>query len=210
MKRLMVMVMTLVMTICGAIAQPKTSDKAIWKQAQKKAKELSKEGWKIDGSKTLEAAIYDHYKKLLDENNQELIGQVVGETNTKTRQRGQSWATTNAANLYAKQARQMVAGRVLSEMGGNNPNIESPENFYEGYESKVAKEIVGELKKSFSVFREKKDGYIDYQIFFVVNEEAASKARIRAMENALAESEFTRANAERISKFVREGFQLTE
>ena len=209
MKKVLFIAMAMLVA-CVAVAQPKTTDKALWKQAQKKAKELTNEGWKIDGSKTLEASLFNHYKKLLDENNQELMGQVIGETNTQTRQRGQSYATTNACNLYAKQARQMVSGRVTNEMGVAKLGVESPETFYEAYESRVAAELQGELKTSFAIFREKKGGYLDYQIFFIVNEDSASKARLRAMENAKKESEFARAHAEELSEFVRKGFQITE
>ncbi len=209
MKKLLMVAMTLIVA-CGAIlAQPKTTDKALWKQAQKKAKELTKEGWKIDGSKTLDAVLFDHYKKLQDANNQELIANVVGQTNVRTLNAAQRWAIVNAATAYATQARMMVVGRVTSEVGGALEDVGSPDDFYAAYESRVAKELQGELKQSVSIYREKKDGKLDYKIFYLVNEESAAKARMRAMENALRESEFARANAERISEFVREGFNVT-
>lgn len=195
--------------MCGYIsAQPNNSDKALWKSAKKKAKELVSEGWKVDGSRTLEELLFRHYQKLSNEENQELIGNVVGNTSVKTLNQGQQWSATNASISYAKQARQMVAGRITAEDGagvGQSPSVDA---FYEGYESRVAKEISGELKKSFSLYREKKDGCIDYKAFYIVNEEAASNARIRAMELAMKESEFARQNAEKISEFVREAFEM--
>jgi hypothetical protein len=45
------------------------------------------------------------------------------------------------------------------------------------------------------------------QTYFVVNEDAATKARIRAYENALKESEAAQKYAEKVSQFVREGFK---
>ena len=45
------------------------------------------------------------------------------------------------------------------------------------------------------------------QTFFVVNEDAASKARIRAYENALKESAAAQKYAEKVSEFIREGFE---
>ena len=201
--------MALIVAIGGVLAQPKTTDKALWKQAQKKAKELKKEGWKIDGSKTMEAMLFDHYKKLTDPNNQELIANVVGQTNVQTLNAAQRWAIVNAATSYATQARMYVAGRITSEVGGALADIGTPDDFYAAYESRVATELQGELKQSVSLYREKKDGKLDYKIFYLVNEESASKARIRAMERAMLESEFARANAERISEFVRKGFPVT-
>jgi hypothetical protein len=209
MKKVLFVVMALLVACSASFAQPKTSDKALWKQAQKKAKELTKEGWKVDGSKTLEAVLFDHYKKMLDENNQELIANVVGQTNIQTLNAAQRWAIVNAATAYATQARMMVVGRITNEVGGALADVGSPDDFYAAYESRVAAELQGELKQSISLYREKKEGKLDYKIFYLVNEESASKARVRAMERAMQESEFARANAERISEFVREGFTLS-
>ena len=208
MKKLMMVAMALIVACSAVMAQPKTSDKALWKQAQKKAKSLTKEGWKIDGSKTMEAVLFDHYKKLNDETNQELVANVIGQTNVTTLNQAQRWAIVNAATSYATQARMMVVGRITSEVGGALADIGSPDDFYAAYESRVATELQGELKQSVCLYREKQDGKIDYKIFYLVNEESASKARIRAMERAMVESEFARANAERISQFVREGFKV--
>jgi hypothetical protein len=45
------------------------------------------------------------------------------------------------------------------------------------------------------------------QTFFIVNESAATKARIRALENAAKESEAAQLYAQKVSDFVREGFK---
>lgn len=208
MKKLLVLAMGLIIAFSGVIAQPKTSEKALWKQAKKKSKELIKEGWKIDGSKTLDVCLYDHYMKLQDSNNQELISNVIGQTNVQTLNQAQRWAVVNAATSYATQARMMVVGRITSEVGGGLADVGSPDDFYAAYESRVATELQGELKASISLYRENKAGKLEYKIFYLVNEDSASKARMRAMERAMQESEFARANAERISEFVREGFPV--
>lgn len=208
MKKMIAMLLMGVLFVSAGMAQPKTSDKGLWKSARKMAKTMTAEGWKIDGSRTLEEMLYNHYQKLADESNQELIANVIGNTSVKTMNQAQQWASINAATSYAKQAKMMVVGRITNETGAGIEGAPSVDNFYEGYESQVVTEIKGELKKSFAVYRQKGDGGIDYRIFYLVNEAAASQARIRAMERAMMESEFARANAERISAFVREGFQL--
>jgi hypothetical protein len=199
--------MLVVVFVTTAVAQPKENDKTLWKMAKKEAKKLEKEGWKVDGSMPLENLLYKHYQKLTDENNQELIANVVGNTTVKTLNQGQQWAATMASVSYAKQAGQLVRGRIAAEVGAGTENMPSADSFYEGYESTVEKEIKGELKKSFSLYREKSNG-IDYKAFYVVNEENASKARIRAMQLAMQESEFARQNAEKISEFVKEAFPI--
>lgn len=208
MKKLFVLAFLGLFAASAICAQPKSTDKSRWKSAKKMAKELTSDGWRIDGSRSMEELLYLHYQKLADEANQELIGNVIGNTSVKTLNQGQQWAATNAGISYAKQARQMVAGRITAEVGAGVAQGPSVDDFYEGYESRVTKEINGELKKSFSVYREKRDGGIDYKAFYLINEEAASAARIRAMEMALKESEFARQNAEKISDFVRLGFQI--
>jgi hypothetical protein len=208
MKKIISILMLVMMFVTTAVAQPKENDKALWKLAKKEAKKLEKDGWVADGSLPLENLIYKHLQKLQDENNQELIANVVGSTNVKTLNQGQQWAATIASVSYAKQAGQVVRGRNAAEVGAGTEDMPSADSFYDAYESSVKKTINGELKKSYSVYREKENGTIDYKAVYVVNEENATKARIRAMQLAMQESEYARQNAEKISEFVREAFPI--
>jgi hypothetical protein len=208
MKKIISILMLLMMFVTTAVAQPKENDKYLWKLAKKEAKKLEKDGWVADGSLPLENLIYKHLQKLQDENNQELIANVVGSTNVKTLNQGQQWAATIASVSYAKQAGQVVRGRNAAEVGAGTEDMPSADSFYDAYESSVKKTINGELKKSYSVYREKANGTIDYKAVYVVNEENATKARIRAMQLAMQESEYARQNAEKISEFVREAFPI--
>lgn len=198
--------MTLIVAVGHVIAQPKTDDKSLWKQAKAKAKTEAKAGWLIDGSNTLDVALFEHYKKKSNNGNYEIVGNVIGTTTVKTVNQGQQWATTNAAISYSKQAGMMVRGRINAESsaGVEDPSID---RFIEGYEALVQKEIRGELIKSFGMYREKKDGTLDYKAYFVISEDAANKARERAFEKIKKESDFARNRADEISKFVREGFK---
>lgn len=81
------------------------------------------------------------------------------------------------------------------------------DHFYAAYESLVQKEINGELQESFSVIKENKDGTFEMQTFFIVSESAATRARIRAYENAAKESAAAQKYAQKVSEFVREGFK---
>lgn len=208
MKRLFVLTLLGLFT-CGVVfAQPKNNDKSLWKSAKKKAKELTAEGWKIDGSRTLEEAMYLHLQKCRNEENQELIANVVGNTTVTTLNQGQQWAAGIAALSYAKQAGMNVRGRMVVGTAAGTKGAASMDKFVEGYEALVAKEIKGELKKSVSLYREKRKDGIDCKIFYIVNEAEASQARLRAMEQARKEAEFAIEDAERISEFVKEGFKV--
>ena len=80
------------------------------------------------------------------------------------------------------------------------------DHFYAAYERLVEKGIKGEMEESFTVIREMAPGLYEFQTFFIVSESAASKARIRAMENAMKESDAAKKHATVISEFVKEGF----
>ena len=207
MKKIISLLLLSFLVLTTATAQPKNSDKGLWKTAKKQAKILKGEGWKVDDSMPLENLLFNHYKKLSDSNNQQLIGNVMGNTSVQTLNQAQQWASTMACISYAKQAGQLVRGRLASEVGAGVNGGPSADSFYEGYESKVEKELQGEIKRSFSLYREKRNGGIDYKAYYIVNEEDAHKARLRAMQMAMEESEFARANAERISKYVNEAFK---
>ncbi len=208
MKKIISILFLTVFVIVSAMAQPGNDEKALWKVAKKEAKALIKDGWKADGSMPIENLLFNHYKKISNEEFQELIGNVIGNTSVTTMNQAQQWAATQVAISYAKSAGQTVRGRIEAEVGAGLADSPSADFFYEGYESKVEKEIKGEIKKSFALYREKRGGGIDYKAYYVVNVEAAHKARMRAMEMAMEESEFARENAERISEFVNEAFDV--
>ena len=69
MKKIFSLFVLLLCTISIIYAQPKTSDRALWKKAKKFAKELTADGWKTNSSKGLEIAVYEHYLALNDEKN---------------------------------------------------------------------------------------------------------------------------------------------
>jgi len=210
MKKYFIAAMALFIAVAGVMAKPDNADKKLWKSATKRAKTLKKEGWRSNGSKELDVLLYEHYVKLKDEKNQELMVSIEGQTNVKTFNQAQRWAVVSAATLYAQQARSAIMGRVTQEIAGGLEGSAGADDFYAAYEAAVAKEINGELKPSVSIVREKKGGGFDYRIYYLVNEDEASNARLRAMQNAQKESDFARQNAEKISDFVREGFQIEE
>ncbi len=209
MKKLISILLLGIFMLTSAAAQPNNSDKSLWKIAKKTAKELKKEGWKVDGSMPMENLLFNHYKKINNnEEFQEIIGNVIGNTSVTTMNQAQQWAATQVAVTYAKSAGASIKGRMNAEIGAGLGGSSSADFFYEAYESSVEKEIKGELKKSFSLYREKNGGGIDYKAYYVVNAEGAHNARMRALKMTMEESDFARTNAERISQFINEGFDI--
>lgn len=188
-------------------AQNKALEKAQKKEYQKKLKEFKKEKWKVFGTaRSFEVALLQHYDKLnsLGDNGQEIVGVA---TKFKSKNIGHQMAINNASMTYAQQSGSQLKGRVVSDMNGNGTDAEGEfEKLYAAYERLVEKEIKGELKESFSVIRDNGDGTFEMQSFFIVDENAASAARVRAIENAAKETAVAQQYAKKVSDFVKEGF----
>lgn len=206
MRNFLLAAMAVIIASGAMYAAPKNNDEMAWKYAKKQAKEYQKQGWKVDGIYTLEEAFYKYRLELLKDGNRSMTGVVDGKTTAKTVNQAKQWATVNAASTYSKEAGMFMRERIVGEISVGAEDATSLDNFYNGYESLVQKEIKGELKMNFGIYREKK-GCVEYTAFYIVNEDEASRARMRAMENLIKESEFARKHAEEISNFVQEGFQ---
>lgn len=208
----LVAIMICAVTFDATAQNNKALEKALKKEYKKKMKEYKKEGWQIFGSsRTLEVALLKHYEALNNEDVREVFA-----TTTSTNQNiGSDKLEMNAATKYAKQAGMRVKGRIVEDMGSviTPEEAQEFEHFYEAYEAAVDKEIRGELKLSYSLYRKAKvgdkDGY-EFRAYYLVDEESATRARIRAFENAARESEVAQKYAEKVSDFIKEGFPVTE
>ena len=208
MKKLMMLLLACCMMMPAAFAQnSKAMQKALQKEYKTKMKEFKKEGWKLFGSsRSLDVALLSHYEKLgrEGEENYEIVGT---SSQFKSKNVGHQRALNNAAKIYAQQAGRKVKGRIVSDLAGNDDDAKAEfDNFYAAYESLVEKEINGELQESFSIIRENGNGTYEMQTFFIISESAATRARIRAYENAAKESAAAQKYAKQVSDFVNEGF----
>ena len=189
-------------------AQNKELQKQQKKEYKKKMKEYKAEGWKLFGStRSLDVALLTHYDKLntLGDDAIEIVGIA---SKFQSKNVGKQMAINNACITYAQTAGSVVKGRIVSDLYGNGIDADTEiDKFYAAYERLVEKEIKGEMMESFSIIHEISNGLYEMQTYFIVSESAASKARIRAFENAAKESAAAQKYANEISEFVREGFK---
>lgn len=189
-------------------AQNKALEKALKKEYKTKMKEYKKEGWKVFGtSRSLAVVLLTHYNKLssLGENGYEVVGICA---RYKSDNIGHQAAINNACNTYARKAGSSVKGRIVSDMASNGDDTSTEfDHFYAAYETLVEKEIKGELQESYSIYKDLGNGEKTMQTYFIVDEDAATRARIRAYENALQESKAAQKYADKVSEFVREGLK---
>lgn len=208
MKKIIMIIMALVLAMPGANAQSKALEKALKKEYKTKMKQYKKEGWKLfASSRSLDVALLKHYAKLdeLGDNCYEVVGICA---KYKSDNVGHQSAINNACNTYARNAGSHVKGRVVGDLASNGDDTSSEfDKFYAAYEALVEKEIKGEMRESYAIYRELGNGEKTMQVYFIIDEDAATRARIRAYENALKESEVAQKYAEKVSDFVKEGFK---
>lgn len=209
MKKIIMLLLAMVLMVPGVQAENKKLQKALDKEYKAKLKEYKKDKWKIFGSsRTLEVALLQHYDKLKEggENAREIVGVA---SRFKSKNAGYQQAVNNACMTYAQQAGSSLKGRVIGDIAADGVDTSSEfDHFYAAYERQVEKEIKGEMTESYSVIRCVNPKTEEYEMmtFFVVNENAAAKARIRAAENAMLQSEIAKSHAQKVSDFVKEGF----
>lgn len=209
MKKIIMLILAVILMVPAVEAENKQLQKALKKEYKAKMKEYKKGKWELFGSsRTLEVALLQHYDKLnsLGEDAQEVVGIA---SRFKSKNVGHQQAINNACITYAQQAGSHLKGRVVSDIAANGDDTSAEfDHFYAAYERLLEKEIKGEMSESYSIIRciDPKTGEYEMQTYFIVNESAATRARIRAMENALKESEAAQRYAQKVSDFVKEGF----
>ena len=209
-KSILLLAMALVVSIVS-LAQNDVLNKALQKEYKTKMKEFKKGGWEIFGSsRSLDVALLNHYDKLNKGGDD--VYEIVGIASAfKSKNIGRQIAMNNACVIYSSQAGSLIKGRVVSDMGADADNLTVEfDHFYAAYERAVEKEIRGEIKESFSVIRQNKDGSYEMQSFFIFDEDAALNARVRAFQNAAKESVAAQKYADIISKYINERVDPSE
>lgn len=205
MKKVIAFILAIVLAIpAGMAASPaKQLEKAREKERKEVMKNLKKGKWETLGtSRSLEVALLSHWAELdaLGADGHEEVGI---STRSKSKNIGQQMAMNNAIINYAQQAASTIEGQLVSDFAGSGVDVSKEfENFFGAYRRQVEKEMNGELKHSFSLVRVNPEGDYEVQSFFIVNESAASKKRIQALKNAMAESEVAAEHAQKVNDFI--------
>ena len=194
--------------------QQKMLQKERNKQHKAKINEYKKQKWQLGASsRTIGVALLEHYAKLAeDDNNVEFVGEV---SQCQSINICKQFALNNALNRYATLASGNVKGRIetMLRADANMPQVEI-DKFIAGYENLVQAEVSSVLTESYSIVRDNAvtrgsaPATKEYKTFFIINEEKAGAARLRAMQRSLLETQIAVREAEEISKFVNEGFGL--
>jgi DNA-binding ferritin-like protein (Dps family) len=211
MRKLLVILLATLLVAPVEMASAQNMSKALKKEYKTKMKQLKKEKWELYGSsRTLDVTLAKFYEAMdANPNVREIMGNAA---RFKSKTVGHQSAINDACRTYAQQCGSIVKGRVDSDLASDGEDVGSEfDHFYAAYERLVEKEIQGELQEKFSLIRqidtEKGDPVYEMQTYFLVDEDAASKARIRAYEQAMKESEAAQKMATKIGDFVKAGFE---
>lgn len=205
MKKLIFAILGLALLMPSATMAKTDLEKARENALKTKMKEYKKGKWETLGSKPLELCLAEHYDKLnkLGANGHEVEGI---STKSKSKNVGKQQAINNAVITYGQEAGSTLQGRVVADMSGSGVNVDQEfENFFAAYERLVEKEIRGEMEPSFTIIHDNGDGTYEVRTYFIVEESSAQKARLKALEEALKNSELAAQHADAISEFVRQG-----
>lgn len=176
-------------------------EKDAQKQAKNMAKQLKKEGWKLNGSGDMQLMLERHMLKLAEFGGKgtEFVGNANDIKNLNSASR---MARMAASTAYAEQSQMALKERI----DGSDVILDSDQRqtLIAGYEARVAKELNGEITRSVELYKQNKNGTFDVRAFYVVDEEAARATKLRALR---AEAEYMKLStniADQISKFVNE------
>ena len=211
MKRFIIMMLAVLLAAPVAEVSAQKLSRAIKKEYKAKLKQLKAEKWELYGSaRSIESTLTNYYLTLDTKDN---VREIMGfAPRFKSKTVGHQTAINDACRNYAQQLGSTVKGRVDSDLASDGIDVSSEfDHFYAAFERTVEKEIQGEIQEKFSIIRQidKEKGVPIYemQTYFIVDEEAAYQARIRAYEQALKESEAAQKVAGKIGDFVKAGFE---
>ena len=202
MKKIIMFLMAAVMlSVVPATAQELSKSEK--KSMKAKVKEYKKQGWQIFGStNTIDLALEKHMIKMQSEDAIEVPGTA---SSFKSKNVGKQMALNSAMTYYASMMDSEIKGKVVSDMQGDGEFSETEfEKFYAAFKRSVQTTIKDELKESFSIIRDKGNGTFEMQSFYIVDKKAASKARMRAIEQAAKESVAAQIYAKGIEKYLNE------
>ena len=204
MRRILILIIAVFMMAPYAGAQTKE----LKKEAKMKHKELKKNGYELyPDSADLDEALLFHYTRL---NERDGMMELAGvSSKTKSRNVGKRMALNSACDAYAAQANSKLVARIASDMPGDSigDDLETA-RFHAAYTRYVSKEMKALVRESLVALKDFEDGTYEILIYFVVNEEDAVKARLKALERAIRENKQSKGHAGKLADFVKENVML--
>jgi len=181
--------------------------KALEKEVSQKTNELRRANWTMAGSRTMQAALTNHYQQLQQtENMIEIIGA----------SRCQSTGTNVCRRTASSNARIEFAARSSAEVQGfattlmhNIPDFNLQfDQTIETTEQLIQARIGNAMRESFSVVKQNGDGSQQMETYFLVNVNDAEEIIRTALKESMETNRISIEAQREISNAVRERFSL--
>lgn len=198
MKHTIAVIAAALMVVCAPVfAQTSKEIRQAKKLAKSEAKQLENDGYKLTEIGDLRAELQDYI--LESKQGKE---QIVGTSGpTVSLNLAKITAENNAINEYVNRTGGMVKARITSDL--SDVDGVQRDNIVAAFERMAVKEVKNDVKFCFSVVKEHRRQY-DVRTYCLVDNEEAHNAKMKALEQALAELGLTEKYGSKISEWIQE------
>lgn len=203
MKKIAMILMATLIAFAPVYGQTRRDINTARKEASAAARALKREGFKAIELGNIKTRLEKYFLKV-----NAGCAQVIGVAdNCMSTNLAQVTALANAANQYALLAGGDVRGRILSST--NSLSGQQVDNIVSSFERLVEKDIRGELVPYITAVHETRGRYA-VRAYCIVDIDAASQVRRRAMEIALEEQALAEQYGSMVSAWIDEGFNKVQ
>lgn len=198
MKRMITMLAAAVVLVCNPVlAQTKKEIRQAKKVAKTEAKTLEKEGYKLTEIGDLTAKLQDYILES-KKGKEQIIGTSGPSVSLNL---AKITAENNAINEYVNRSGGMVKARITSDLA--NVDGVQRDNLVAAFERMAVQEVKNDVTFCFNVVKENRRQF-NVRAYALVNNDDAHKARMKALEAALAELGLTEQYGSKISEWIKE------
>ena len=198
MKRMITMLAAAVVLVCNPVlAQTKKEIRQAKKVAKTEAKTLEKEGYKLTEIGDLTAKLQDYILESM-KGKEQIIGTSGPSVSLNL---AKITAENNAINEYVNRSGGMVKARITSDLA--NVDGVQRDNLVAAFERMAVQEVNNDVTFCFNVVKENRRQF-NVRAYALVNNDDAHKARMKALEAALAELGLTEQYGSKISEWIKE------
>ncbi len=186
MKRFITYVMLVFAVFFAGVTVANAQSKALKKDVEKRAKELKKEGWKLQGSTATLEYVLTKYRMYMEEDEENRIA-LLGVAVSKNAKIGRDNAVLNGISDYASREKASIVGKmksVASSDASKASAIEEIDKFGAAYETSINVQIPSLIKQHFTLVRTNKDGNMEFNVYMSIDQKEAKEAQRKAAEEA--------------------------
>ncbi|MGM9846195.1 MAG: hypothetical protein ACI30K_08240 [Muribaculaceae bacterium] len=173
------------------------------KEAKRRAKELKKQKFQQAGAMSLETLLKQTLVKTKDFGGKCVIKEI-NVTNAKTLSLAEKRLLTNAQAEYAKEVEAIIKGKTTTN--DNQSDEEGVEFMNEASETVFKKELKGDVKLSFYVYKENNDGTFWVKGYCLIDEDDTRRTLQRVAEKVKDNLKLSEA----ISKALNDDIELKD